>query len=138
MKTSCILLSFIVIDCTLEKTGIMNIIVTHFSFVGLRGVMLAAMLAALMSSLTSIFNSGSTLFTLDLWNLFRKNASEKEVMIVGRLGITFIFHLSLVLYFGSGRGAMGRAWVFQTRGPVFDPGKSWCGGHQTSNAMVPH
>ena len=57
-----------------------------FSFVGLRGVMLAAMLAALMSSLTSIFNSGSTLFTLDLWNLFRENASEKEVMIVGRWG----------------------------------------------------
>lgn len=51
---------------------------------GLRGLMLAAMVAALMSSLTSIFNSGSTLFTLDLWNILRKNASERELMIVSR------------------------------------------------------
>uniref|UniRef100_A0A4W4GQ33 Sodium/glucose cotransporter 2 n=1 Tax=Electrophorus electricus TaxID=8005 RepID=A0A4W4GQ33_ELEEL len=34
---------------------------------GLRGLMLAVMLAALMSSLASIFNSSSTLFTMDIW-----------------------------------------------------------------------
>ncbi|XP_067940984.1 sodium/glucose cotransporter 4-like [Watersipora subatra] len=52
---------------------------------GLRGLMLAAMLAALMSSLTSIFNSGSTVFTLDLWRIVKKNSSERELMIVGRI-----------------------------------------------------
>lgn len=46
--------------------------------------MLAAMVAALMSSLTSIFNSGSTIFTLDLWNILRKNASQQELMVVSR------------------------------------------------------
>ena len=46
--------------------------------------MLAVMLAALMSSLTSVFNSSSTLFTLDIWSVFRKNASSREMMIVGR------------------------------------------------------
>uniref|UniRef100_A0AAR2LHN2 Sodium/myo-inositol cotransporter 2 n=1 Tax=Pygocentrus nattereri TaxID=42514 RepID=A0AAR2LHN2_PYGNA len=50
---------------------------------GLRGLMMAVMLAALMSSLTSIFNSSSTLFTMDLWRHFRRAASEWELMIVG-------------------------------------------------------
>lgn len=51
---------------------------------GLRGLMTAVMVAALMSSLTSIFNSASTIFTMDLWNHIRPRASEKELMIVGR------------------------------------------------------
>lgn len=51
---------------------------------GLRGLMIAVMVAALMSSLTSIFNSASTIFTMDLWNRLRPRASEQELMIVGR------------------------------------------------------
>ncbi|KFQ22670.1 Sodium/myo-inositol cotransporter 2, partial [Mesitornis unicolor] len=39
--------------------------------VGLRGLMMSVMIAALMSSLTSIFNSASTIFTMDLWKHFR-------------------------------------------------------------------
>ena len=56
----------------------------HTVVPGARGVMLAVMLSALMSSLTSIFNSSSTIFTLDIWLKIRKNASDIEVMIVGR------------------------------------------------------
>lgn len=51
---------------------------------GLRGLMMAVMIAALMSSLTSIFNSASTIFTMDLWKTFRSRASEWELMLVGR------------------------------------------------------
>nr|KAG5708557.1 hypothetical protein BaRGS_032978 [Batillaria attramentaria] len=47
--------------------------------------MLAALLAALMSSLTSIFNSASTMFTMDIWRRFRPRAKQHELMIVGRL-----------------------------------------------------
>lgn len=57
---------------------------THSLNAGLRGLMLAVMLAALMSSLTSIFNSSSTLFTLDLYHRARPKASERELMVVGR------------------------------------------------------
>ena len=39
---------------------------------GMRGVMMAVMLAALMSDLTSIFNSASTLFTIDIYQKIRK------------------------------------------------------------------
>ncbi|XP_051803307.1 sodium/glucose cotransporter 4 [Acanthochromis polyacanthus] len=64
--------------------------------VGLRGLMLAVMLAALMSSLTSIFNSSSTLFTLDLYHKTRPKASERELMIVGRVFILFLVCVSLL------------------------------------------
>ncbi|XP_048468481.1 sodium/glucose cotransporter 2 isoform X3 [Rhincodon typus] len=62
---------------------------------GLRGLMLAVMLAALMSSLASIFNSSSTLFTMDIWARFRKGASNKELMIVGRIWILCIVAISI-------------------------------------------
>lgn len=55
-------------------------------FPGLRGLMMSVMIAALMSSLTSIFNSSSTIFTMDLWKHFRPRCSEWELMIVGRWG----------------------------------------------------
>ncbi|XP_029285230.1 sodium/glucose cotransporter 4 isoform X2 [Cottoperca gobio] len=64
--------------------------------VGLRGLMLAVMLAALMSSLTSIFNSSSTLFTLDLYHRARPSASEMELMIVGRVFILTLVCVSLL------------------------------------------
>ncbi|KAI0985897.1 hypothetical protein GJ496_005048 [Pomphorhynchus laevis] len=52
--------------------------------VGLKGLHLAVMISALVSGLTSLFNSSSTLFTLDIYRSIRKKASNMELMIVGR------------------------------------------------------
>ena len=52
--------------------------------------MAAVMMAALLSSLTSIFNSASIIFTLDLWKTLRKEAKERELLIVGKLFIIFL------------------------------------------------
>ena len=46
--------------------------------------MMAVMMAALMSDLTSIFNSASTIFTIDVYSRIREKASVRELMIVGR------------------------------------------------------
>ncbi|XP_043114515.1 sodium/glucose cotransporter 2 [Puntigrus tetrazona] len=62
---------------------------------GLRGLMLAVMLAALMSSLASIFNSSSTLFTMDIWTRIRPQARDKELMVVGRVWILCIVAVSI-------------------------------------------
>ncbi|KAG7476642.1 hypothetical protein MATL_G00085100 [Megalops atlanticus] len=62
---------------------------------GLRGLMLSVMLASLMSSLTSIFNSASTLFTMDIYTKIRRSASEKELMIAGRLFILALIGVSI-------------------------------------------
>ncbi|XP_074060487.1 sodium/mannose cotransporter SLC5A10 [Macrotis lagotis] len=64
--------------------------------VGLRGLMIAVMMAALMSSLTSIFNSSSTLFTMDIWRKLRPQAGERELVLVGRLVIVVLIGISVV------------------------------------------
>lgn len=69
---------------------------TNFYSIGLKGLMLAVMLAALMSDLTSIFNSSSTLFTVDIYKQFKKNASNKQLMIVGRLFVLFMVCIGIL------------------------------------------
>uniref|UniRef100_A0A8D2PD18 Sodium/myo-inositol cotransporter 2 n=1 Tax=Zosterops lateralis melanops TaxID=1220523 RepID=A0A8D2PD18_ZOSLA len=64
--------------------------------VGLRGLMMSVMIAALMSSLTSIFNSSSTIFTMDLWKHFRPRCSEWELMIVGRVFVLLLTVVSIL------------------------------------------
>ncbi|XP_067391765.1 sodium/glucose cotransporter 4 [Emydura macquarii macquarii] len=64
--------------------------------VGLRGLMIAVMMAALMSSLTSIFNSSSTLFAIDIWQRIRKKATEQELMIVGRVFVLILIVISIL------------------------------------------
>lgn len=63
--------------------------------VGLRGLMMAVMIAALMSDLDSIFNSASTIFTLDVYKLLRQSASSRELMIVGRLFVAVMVAISI-------------------------------------------
>lgn len=64
--------------------------------VGLKGLMISCMLAALMSDLTSIFNSASTLFTVDIYKQIRKKASTKELMISGRLFVIFMIGVGIL------------------------------------------
>jgi SSS family solute:Na+ symporter len=52
---------------------------------GLRGLVVAGLLAALMSSLSSVFNSCSTLVTWDLYKKLRPAASERSLVIVGQI-----------------------------------------------------
>ncbi len=55
------------------------------------------MISALMSDLTSIFNSASTLFTIDIWHRIRKSASPRELLLVGRSAMSNLAQ-DLVLY----------------------------------------
>ncbi|NXO98316.1 SC5AA protein, partial [Certhia brachydactyla] len=63
---------------------------------GLRGLMIAVMMAALVSSLTSIFNSSSTLFTMDIWRKLRPRAGDRELLLVGRVVTVALVALSVV------------------------------------------
>jgi len=58
--------------------------------VGVKGLVIAGLLAALMSSLGSCFNSSSTLFTMDFYKNFKPDAGEKELVLVGRLATTVL------------------------------------------------
>jgi SSS family solute:Na+ symporter len=60
------------------------LMVKHVLPVGIRGIVVAGLLAALMSSLAGVFNACSTLFTIDLYAKFRPRASERELVRIGR------------------------------------------------------
>ncbi|KAM6193431.1 sodium/glucose cotransporter 1 isoform 3-T3 [Sarcoramphus papa] len=69
--------------------------ISRILYTGLRGLMLSVMLASLMSSLTSIFNSASTLFTMDIYTKIRSRPSEKELMIAGRAFMLLLIGISI-------------------------------------------
>lgn len=50
------------------------------------GLLIASMIAAMMSSLSSVFNSASTIFTVDIYQRFiNPSAEEKKLILVGRM-----------------------------------------------------
>jgi solute:Na+ symporter, SSS family len=76
---------------------------------GLVGLMIAALLAALMGAMSSVFNSASTMVTLDFYKKIRPNASEMQLVnfgrvatgimvVLGLLWVPFIHLLSAQLY----------------------------------------
>jgi SSS family solute:Na+ symporter len=71
-------------------------LVTRLLPPGLSGLMIAALLAALMSSLSSVFNSCSTLITMDVYKKLRPAASEGRLVTVGRVTTAAIVALSIV------------------------------------------
>jgi len=64
--------------------------------VGLRGLVAAGLLAALMSSLASVFNSCSTLFTVDIYKKLRPNTPEKELLTIGRIATVIVVILGIL------------------------------------------
>jgi len=63
---------------------------------GMRGLVVAGMLAALMSSLSSVFNSCSTLVTWDLYRKLRPAASERRLVLVGQVSTGVLVALGLL------------------------------------------
>jgi SSS family solute:Na+ symporter len=61
------------------------LLVKHVLPVGVRGLVVAGLLAALMSSLSSVFNASSALFTMDLYSKFRPGASQHKLVWMGRI-----------------------------------------------------
>ena len=64
------------------------LLIKHLIPTGLRGFMLAAILGAVMSSLASMLNAASTIFTMDLFRQYvGKGASQKTLVLVGRVSV---------------------------------------------------
>lgn len=64
--------------------------------IGLRGLVVGGLLAALMSSLSSLFNSCASLFTIDIYKKLHPKASEKWLVHIGRLATGVIVVLGLL------------------------------------------
>ncbi len=63
---------------------------------GLRGLVAAGLLAALMSSLASVFNSVSTLFTVDIYKKLRPNTPEKKLVRTGQIATMIVVVIGII------------------------------------------
>jgi SSS family solute:Na+ symporter len=63
---------------------------------GFKGLVVGGILAALMSSLASLFNSSATLFTVDFYQKYRPQAPEKELVKVGRIATVVVVVLGIL------------------------------------------
>src|SRR5215213_4399857 len=63
---------------------------------GLRGLLAGGLLAALMSSLASVYNACSTLYTIDIYKKQHPEASERQLVKVGRIATAVIVLLGMV------------------------------------------
>ncbi len=90
---------------TLSKQGSLNLVSADQALpamvgalmpAGIKGMIVAGLLAALMSSLSSVFNSCSTLITCDVYRKLKPDASERRLVIVGQLATIVMVILGLL------------------------------------------
>ena len=82
------------------------LLVEHLLPPGLRGIVVAGLLSALMGSLAGVFNACSTLFTVDIYQKLRPNASQHQLVKTGRIA-TAVMVLIAMLWIPVVKGADG-------------------------------
>ena len=97
-------------------------LIKNFIPVGVKGLILAALAAAIVSSLASMLNSTSTIFTMDIYKShFNKNASDAKMVSVGR--ITAVVALIIAIIIAPQLGSLGQVFIFiQEYTGVVSPG----------------
>jgi SSS family solute:Na+ symporter len=75
--------------------GAFPMMVKYMLPAGLRGIVVAGLLSALMGSLAGVFNACSTLFTVDLYEKLRPKASQHELVRMGRIATGVMIAISL-------------------------------------------
>ena len=83
-------------DGSLNGDAVFPTLVQTLLPVGFRGLVVAGMIAALMSSLASLFNSVSTLFTVDVYQKLRPDATPRRLVTVGRTTTVLMTALGLL------------------------------------------
>ncbi len=82
------------------------LLVAHVLPVGVRGIVVAGLLAALMSSLAGAFNAASTLFTMDFYSRLRPKVTQERLVYIGRVatGIMVLIGLLWIPVIRGGKG----------------------------------
>ena len=65
--------------------------------IGIKGIVIAGLLAAIMSSLASAFNSTATLFTNDFYKVRYPQATERKLVLIGRLVTTSVVVIAILI-----------------------------------------
>ena len=73
-------------------------LIKNFIPAGIKGLILAALSAAIVSSLASMLNSTSTIFTMDIYkSLINKNADDKSMVKIGRLSVLVSLIIAMII-----------------------------------------
>ncbi len=82
----------------IDSKGVYGAMIMDLMPTGLKGVMVAALLAALMSTVSGALNSISTLFSYDLYKRFKTDATDHQLVFVGRIraGVALLVAIGLV------------------------------------------
>ena len=72
------------------------LLVTQILPIGIRGIVVAGLLAALMSSLAGVFNASSTLFTMDFYSRIKPDVSQEKLVWVGRVATLVMVVIGLL------------------------------------------
>jgi len=72
------------------------LLVAHVLPVGIRGIVVAGLLAALMSSLAGVFNASSTLFTMDFYSRLRPKSTQHHLVWIGRVATAVMVLIGLM------------------------------------------
>src|SRR6185437_7834347 len=78
-----------------EAQGAFPLMVKYLLPEGLRGIVVAALLSALMGSLAGVFNACSTLFTVDLYEKMKPGATQAKLVSVGRISTAVMVVIAL-------------------------------------------
>lgn len=89
-------LPFKVGTTTIDGDQVFPTLVKTLLPVGIRGLIVACLLAALMSSLASLFNSSASLFTVDIYDKLRPGKSPKHLLNVGRIATGVVVVLGMI------------------------------------------
>ena len=81
---------------TIHGDTVFPTLVTALLPSGIRGLIVACLLAALMSSLASLFNSSASLFTVDIYEKLRPGQSERHLLTVGRIATAVVVVLGIL------------------------------------------
>ena len=85
-----------VLALTIKGDQVFPSLVTALLPAGIRGLVVACLLAALMSSLASLFNSSASLFTVDIYEKLRPGQSERHLLMVGRVATTAVVGFGMI------------------------------------------
>lgn len=114
--------TFLNSDGSISNDAAFPWLVRTFIPAGVKGLVLAALAAAIVSSLASMLNSTSTIFTMDIYKPYiNKNSTDKQTVAVGRISATVALVIAVII--APMLGNLGQAFQFiQEYTGVVSPG----------------
>jgi Na+/proline symporter len=111
------LLALVGITGVTDSEKVMPIVLLQYLPIGIRGLVIAGLLAAFMSTFSSIVNGGASFIVRDFWQLyFRPHASDKQTVRMSYFASLFVVILGLAIGFNAASIAQIWSWIMMALG----------------------